>query len=89
MQGIVAKKLQHDMRPRDAVIRFHCSEPDFVQVSEAVHGGRIHHREVQRHPRVVAEMDEKYIFFANQADNAKRKIMHGQSCVFNVYFREP
>jgi len=89
MQGITTKKLQRDMTPRDAVIRFQCSKPDFVQVSEAIQGERIHHHEVQRHPGVVAEMEVKYIFFANQADYAKKQIMHGQSCVFNVYLRQP
>jgi hypothetical protein len=87
--GIEFKKLQRDMTPRDAVISFQCSAPDFVQVSEAVDGERIRHHEVQRHPRVVTEMEEKYIFFANQADYAKRQIMHGRSCVFNVYLRQP
>jgi hypothetical protein len=34
-------------------------------------------------------MEQKYIFFAKQADVARKRVMHGHSCVFNVYFREP
>jgi hypothetical protein len=31
----------------------------------------------------------KYMFYAKQADSARKSIMHGHSCWFNVYFREP
>jgi hypothetical protein len=87
--GIESSKLRRDMKPRDAVISFQCSSPDFVQVSEMIDGESIHHREVQRHPDVVTEMEERYMFFAKQADAARNQVMHGRSCVFNVYFREP
>ena len=83
------KKLQRDMNPRDAVISFRCSSPDFVQVSETIDGESVHHREVQRHPDVVAEIEERYMFFANQADAARNQVMRGHSCLFSVYFREP
>lgn len=88
-RSAVLNKLQRDMTPRDAVISFRCSAPDFVQVSETVDGESVHHREVQRHPDVVAEIEERYIFFAKQADAAKSQVMRGHSCLFNVYFREP
>jgi hypothetical protein len=81
-------KLQRDMKPRDAVISFQCS-PDFVQVSEMIGGESIHHEEVQRDTDVVTQIEERYMFFARQADVARDQVMHGQSCVFNVYFREP
>jgi hypothetical protein len=78
------------MKPRDAVIHFECSKPDFVEVSETdLMGGSIHHRKVQRHPDVVTAIEEKYIFFAREADIARKEVMRGHSCVFNVYFREP
>ncbi len=83
------KKLQRDMKPRDAVINFQCFEPDFVRVSEMTNGGSIHHQQVQRHPAVVSEIEERYIFFARQADLAREQVSLGHSCVFNVYFREP
>ena len=55
MQGrIEFKKLQRDMKPRDAVISFQCFSPDFVRVSEMADDGKIHHQEVQRHSKVVA-----------------------------------
>jgi hypothetical protein len=78
-----------DMTPRDAVVMFQCISPDFVRVSEVVGGESIHHQEVQRHPDVVTELEERYIFFAKQADIARKKVMLGHSCMFNVYFREP
>ena len=77
------------MKSRDAIISFQCSPPTFVQVSEIVGGEGFHHKQVERHPDVVTEMEQKYMFFAEQADLARRKIMRGQSCMFNVYFREP
>jgi hypothetical protein len=52
-------------------------------------GGSIHHQKVQRNPDVVTAMEEKYIFFAREADIARKEVMRGHSCVFNVYFREP
>jgi hypothetical protein len=82
-------RLQRDMKPRDAVISFHCSSPDFVRVSEMIDGKSIRHLEVQQDPDVVTEIEERYIFFAKQADAARRQVRLGRSCVFSVYFREP
>jgi hypothetical protein len=77
------------MKPRDAVISFQCSSPDFVQVSEMIDGESIQHHEVQQDPGVVTEIEERYMFFAKQADAAREQVKLGHSCVFNVYFREP
>lgn len=78
------------MKPRDAVVSFRCSKPDFVEVSETTPtGGTIQHEKVQRHPDVVTEIEERYIFFAKQADIARKQVKLGHSCIFNVYFREP
>ena len=87
--GMVWNRLQRDMNARDAVITLQCLSPDFVRVIEVIDGKSVHHPEVQRHPGVVTELEERYIFFAKQADMARRKIMRGHSCVFNVYRREP
>jgi hypothetical protein len=90
MQGSVEfNKLQRDMKPRDTVVSFQCFPPGLVRVSEMIDGGTVHHQEVQRHPDVVTKMEEKYIFFAKQADLAREQVRLGHSCVFNVYFREP
>jgi hypothetical protein len=78
-----------DMRTRDAVVGFHCGSPDLIQVSEVVAGKSVHHPVVPRNMNVVSELEERYIFFANQADIARKKVKLGQSCVFSVYFREP
>jgi hypothetical protein len=54
-----------------------------------IDGKRIHHREVQRDPDVVTEIESRYMFFAKQADAAREQVKLGHSCVFSVYFREP
>ena len=77
------------MNPRDAVISFQCLPPNIVRVIEVIDGEGTHHEEVQRHPDVVTELEERYIFFAKQADIARRELRLGHSCAFNVYFREP
>jgi hypothetical protein len=77
------------MKPRDALITFQCFPPNLVQVSETIDGENLCHEQVQRHPDVVTKLEEKYMFFAEQADIARKAIMKGRSCVFNVYFREP
>jgi hypothetical protein len=77
------------VKSRDAIITFLCFSPDFVQVSETIDGENVHHEQVQRCPEVVTEMENKYMFFAEEADIARRQIMRGKSCVFDVYFREP
>jgi len=76
------------MTPRDAVITFQCLPPDVVRVVEVVDGESIRDQEVERHPDVVTRLEERYIFFAKQADTARRNLRLGHSCVFNVYFRE-
>jgi hypothetical protein len=81
--------MNHDADQRDAIVSFQCYSPDFVQVSEMVDGQAIHHQGVTRHPDVVTEMEKKYIFFARHASLARRQVMHGQSCCFSVFFREP
>ena len=87
--GMVSNRLPRDMNPRDAVITFQCLSPDFVRVIEMIDGESVRHQEVERHPNVVTELEERYIFFAKQADVARRRLRFGQSAVFNVYFREP
>jgi hypothetical protein len=77
------------MKPRDAVISFKCLPSDLLQVIETIDGADIRHEQVNRHPDIVAEMERKYMFFAEQADTARRQIKRGQSCAFNVYYREP
>jgi hypothetical protein len=79
----------HDMLPRDAVVSFQCSAPDLVKVSETIGFEHIQHQEVRRDPNVVDQMEAKYIFYARHAETARKEIMRGHSCVFNVYFREP
>jgi hypothetical protein len=86
---MIANRLQSDMNSRDAVVTFQCVPPDRVRVTETVDGESVHYREMQREPGVVTELEERYMFFADQAELARRKVRLGQSCVFNVYFREP
>ncbi len=82
-------RLQGDMKARDAVISFLCSSPNIVHVSEIIDGESRHHHSDQQFPDVVSEVEERYMFFAKQADIAREQIKLGHSCRFNVYFREP
>jgi hypothetical protein len=77
------------MKVRDAVISFHCSAPNFVEVNEAIKGQTIHSQRVQRNPDVVTKMEGKYMFFANEAALARKMVNSGRSCMVSVYFREP
>ena len=87
--SIEFNRLQRDMKPRDATISFQCSSPGILQVTEMIDGESLHHQEVRQDTDVVTEIEERYMFFAKQADAAREQVMHGHSCVFNVYFREP
>ena len=95
MQTAIAAKADPEVRnrkplkPRDAVIIFQCFAPGFVEVSETVNGKNIHSQKVRQHPDVVTEMEEKYIFFADEAEIARKMVSRGHSCVVSVYFREP
>ena len=77
------------MKPRDAGISFNCYRPDFIQVNELINGEITHSQIMQGHPDVVAEMETKYMFFADEAASARKLVSRGHSCFFNVYFREP
>ena len=95
MQSTTAAKdypgIRHrkSMKPRDALISFQCSAPGFVEVSETINGENIQSQKVQHHPDVVTEMEGKYIFFADEAEMARKMVSRGHSCVVSVYFREP
>lgn len=77
------------MRARDAEISFNCYQPDFIEVNELIHGEITHSQIMERHPDVVREMEMKYIFFADEAEMARKAVGSGRSCAYNVYFREP
>src|ERR1700674_1240401 len=65
------------MKPRDAVIKLNCSPHKFVQVSERINGETIHSQIVQRHPDVLAKMETKYMFFADEAAPARKMLISG------------
>jgi hypothetical protein len=72
----------------DAEIRFHFKGHDFIEVCEVQKSGT---RKTQRLPRtadVVAEVEKRYVFPANEADHARKMIAGGHSCVFYVALRE-
>jgi len=75
--------------PRDALITFLCLPHDSVQVSESIRGKIAHSQTVKRRSDVVTELEQRYIFFADEASTARKRISRGQSCVFSVYLREP
>jgi hypothetical protein len=77
------------MKPRDALVTFQCSAPGFVEVNETINGENIYSQMMQQHSDVVTKMEEKYIFFADEADIARTMVSCGHSCIVSVYFREP
>jgi hypothetical protein len=80
---------RRSMKPRDAIIDFQCSAPNFVEVNETINGENIHSQRTQQHPDVVTKMEGKYIFFADEAEMARKMVSRGHSCVVSVYLREP
>jgi hypothetical protein len=79
------------MKARNAVITFESIAPDSIQVNKIIPGEPLRHRnrKAQRSLHVVTEMEAKYMFFAEEADIARKQAMRGRSCMFDVYFREP
>jgi hypothetical protein len=75
-------------RSRDATISFECVSGS-VKVVETVGGNNIQSRITLQELDVVRELEEKYIFFADEAEIARKLIRRGRSCVLSVYFREP
>jgi hypothetical protein len=73
---------------RDAVISFECSS-GAVKIIEAVGGESIQTLTALQELDVVSDLEEKYIFFADEADIARKLIRRGRSFVISVYFREP
>jgi hypothetical protein len=43
-------------------------------------GESIHDEEVQRNPDVVTQIEERYMFFAKQADVAREQVSLGRLC---------
>jgi hypothetical protein len=73
---------------RDAVISLECVSGS-VKVVETVDGDSVRSRVTLQELDVVSDLEEKYIFFADEAEVARKLIRRGRSCVLSVYFREP
>ena len=78
----------HAVKDRDAVISFECASGS-VKVVESVNGDNIQSKIALQELDVVLELEAKYIFFADEAEIARKLIRRGKSCVLSVYFREP
>jgi hypothetical protein len=76
------------MKAGDAVISFECVSGS-VKVIESVSGDSLRSWIALQELDVVSELEEKYIFFGDEADIARKLIQRGRSCVLSVYFREP
>ena len=70
------------------MINFQCSGGS-VKVVETVDGESIRSQVTLQGLDVVAELEERYIFFADEADIARKLIRRGRSGILSVYFREP
>jgi hypothetical protein len=75
-------------KERDAVIRFECASGS-VKVVETIDGDSIQSQVTPQELDVVGELEDKYIFFGDEAEIARKLIRRGRSCVLSVYFREP
>jgi hypothetical protein len=73
------------MKPRAALVGFHHSSLNFVQVSEMIDGEK-HPSGSPPRPHVVTEMEERYMFFTKQADAAREEVTFGRSYVFTSTF---
>ena len=76
-------------RPLDAEIRFHFGTWDVVEVNEVRVDGTKRARSVPRSSDIVTELEESYMFFANEANHARKMITAGFPCAFYVSLREP
>jgi hypothetical protein len=76
-------------RPLDAEIRFHFGSRDVVEVNEVRNDGARLTQKVPRSSDIVTELEKRYMFFANEADHARKMIAAGRPCVFYVSLREP
>jgi hypothetical protein len=76
-------------RPLDAEIRFHFGTWGVVEVNEVRVDGTKRTRNVPRTSDIVTELEESYMFFANEANHARKKIASGFPCAFYVSLREP
>ena len=70
------------------MITFECVS-GALTVVEIVDGETTQRRTTLQELNVVSELEEKYIFFADEADIARKLLRRGRSCVLSVYFREP
>jgi hypothetical protein len=75
-------------KERDVAIHFEPLSQDCVQVAETIDGEAVCRRILPRDPGIVTELEKKYIFFADEANIARKLVMHGHSFDLSVYFRQ-
>jgi hypothetical protein len=75
-------------KQRDVVIHFESMSRDFVWVTETRDGERISGRLLPRITDVVSGLEQQYIFFADEADKARKLIRRGRSFNLSVYLRQ-
>jgi len=70
-------------KERDVTIHWDC-----VRVAETVDGEAVSRRVLPRDPEIVTELEKKYMFFADEADIARKLVQRGRSFDLSVYFRQ-
>jgi len=85
-----SKNSPRHKKPLDATLRFQQCSPTSIRVSETLVANGI----TQRHdfhmgPELMAELEKRYIFYADEADVARKLLARGETCTFEVYLREP
>jgi hypothetical protein len=83
-----AKPSSRTFKPLDATIRFQFCGPQSVEILEIL-GGHIRERSTVAAADAVSEVENKYIFYGEEAELARDLIRMGKPCSFNVYKREP
>jgi hypothetical protein len=76
-------------RSMDAELRIRFPSCDLIEVAEAQLNGPKLVRTVANDTDVVADLEQRYIFFANEAKHARYMIAQRLNCVFYVLLREP
>lgn len=76
-------------RQIDAELRLGFPAWNLIEVTEVRYNESNETRQVASDVDVVNDLEQRYIFFANEANHARKMIARRLRCVFYVLFREP
>lgn len=76
------------MKERDVAIHIECLSNGRVHVAETIRGEEVCGQTLPRDPEIVTELEKKYIFFADEAETARKLVQRGHSFDLSVYVRQ-